>query len=98
MIVFLLVTVLVIVLFIIFDKQIQQQTQKHLWVRVVKYFILALIAAFTVFSLVFTIGEVAAGDLSGFSHLIPLIPLGIITYLLLRNKRIDATTKVMKEN
>jgi len=99
MTIFLLITVLAIVLLIIFNGQIRQQTQKHPWIRIVKYFILVPIAGFTVLSLILTIGEVAAGDLGGFSHLIPLIPLGIISYLLLRSSRIDRPiNKVTKEN
>lgn len=84
MITFLISTIIAITLLIVFDRQIREQSRKHLSIRIIKYIFVALIGAFTIFSLVFTVGEVAANDMSGFSHLIPLIPLGIIAYLLLR--------------
>lgn len=89
MIILIIIAALVSVFLIIFDEWVHQQIKEHLWMRVLKYSVLVLIAAFTVFSLIFTIGEVAAGDMSGFSHLIPLIPLAIISYLLLKRSKIN---------
>lgn len=74
-------SILLMLVTIIFKKQIDDLVNRYLIIKILKYISIILLGLFVIFSAIMGIGEMISGDFSGAMHLVTIIPLSIVIYL-----------------